>query len=1081
MTANFSPSINILRDADKPFDYIPTPNNKRVFQQIVNDYRIGIHAFNIIGSFGTGKSAFLLALQQNLSQIRNDFGEFNGQFGGITEFEFLTLVGEYASIINAFAARLDIPQEDTNPSQVFKALEQHYHQQKKRCLVILVDELGKFLEYATHHNTSREVYFIQQLAEYANDADKSILFITTLHQGFDSYARNLDYTERQEWEKVKGRLQELTFNEPVELLLQIAASHLQGNFAGSAPPENLSDLVTAVNHSRTFPHRNQLTLPLARSLLPLDALSGAVLTLALQQYGQNERSLFTFLKANDYFGLNHYDTNQNPYYNLACIYDYLLHNYHSFLSTKYNPHYLQWSAIRRALERIEGVFEEDIPAASKLAKAIGLLNIFTTADAKIDVAFLVTYGRDSLGLDDPQHIIQSLEDRKVIRYVAFRHRFILFEGTDLDIELALLNAASNVDSPQNFVLPLTSYFDFPYILAKAATYKWGTPRFFEFKLSEIPLQSVPQGEVDGFINLIFSETLTVEEIKAASGNCEEAILYGWYRNTHHIRNILFEIEKINYVIGVVNQEDKVAKEELQSLRAYQIEELNRNVLDSIYQGADDLLWFFQGHQIKLKGIDRFNSFLSEMCEKTYPKTPIFRNELINRHKLPGTVSAAKNRLLEALVKNWRQENLGFAQKTFPAEKTIYLTLLKETGIHHLTTDDTYELKPPEADSFIPLWEAGEHFLQEAKVARKSLQALIDVLLNKPFKLKQGFIDIWLPVFLFINRAHIAIFEENIYIPELNSDMFELIYKYPARFFVKTFDIAGVKLDFFNGYRRLLEQQQAPQFSSETFVETINPFFTFYRSLPNYTHKTKRLNKRTLKLREAIAKAKDPEKTFFEDFPKALDYKDLNFTQLDDEGLASYTFQLQESIKELQNCFADLVTRIEQHFLQELGYEAKVFPDYKVDIATRYQTLKKHLLLPQQKVFFTRLLSPLEERQTWLSSVVQAVLKKNIAHMRDEDEEVVFDRLSQAIRELDNLCKITAADIDLEQEEVVQLEITTFNSEPKKETIRLPKQKSDEAAKLQAAIREVLVRTTDITVQKVALLKLLQDLLDYEDS
>lgn len=511
MTPNFSPSINILRDAHKTIDYIPTRNVKRVFQQIVNDYRVGIHAFSIIGSYGTGKSAFLLALQQNLMGLRRDFGLINGQFGNVSQFEFLPLVGEYVSIIDSLAQHLDLTGKDISSQQVIEALDWHYRQnsQKKKCLVILIDELGKFLEYAAHHNTAGEVYFIQQLAEYVNDDAKNILLITTLHQGFDSYARNLDYTQRQEWEKVKGRLQELTFNEPVELLLQIAATHLKQNFSNGSSSNNLSGLIAAINQSRTFPHRNPLTESFARALWPLDPLAGAVLTLSLQQYGQNERSLFTFLKSNDYFGLNHYDAGQHPYYNLACVYDYLLHNYHSLLSTKHNPHYLQWAAMKRAIERIEGTFHSQMLEAIKLVKTIGLLNIFATADAKIDWAFLDEYGRYSLGLESPERVVRSLEAKKIIRYVAFKHRFILFEGTDLDIELALLEAVSKIEAPQDIIVPLKKYFDFPYILAKAVTYERGAPRFFGFQLSDTMVEHVPPGEVDGIINLIFSETLCV--------------------------------------------------------------------------------------------------------------------------------------------------------------------------------------------------------------------------------------------------------------------------------------------------------------------------------------------------------------------------------------------------------------------------------------------------------------------------------------------------------------------------------------------------------------------------------------------
>lgn len=103
MASKFSPSINIVRDAGKEISYLPTANAKRIVQQIVNDYKVGIRSFNIIGSYGTGKSAFLLALEQNLRGQRQDFEFVKGYFSDIQEFEFLNIVGEYNSIVDSLA------------------------------------------------------------------------------------------------------------------------------------------------------------------------------------------------------------------------------------------------------------------------------------------------------------------------------------------------------------------------------------------------------------------------------------------------------------------------------------------------------------------------------------------------------------------------------------------------------------------------------------------------------------------------------------------------------------------------------------------------------------------------------------------------------------------------------------------------------------------------------------------------------------------------------------------------------------------------------------------------------------------
>ena len=61
----YSPSINIVRDLNKNLEYIPTTNAKQVYTHIAKNYATGTHSFNIVGSYGTGKSSFLLALEHH--------------------------------------------------------------------------------------------------------------------------------------------------------------------------------------------------------------------------------------------------------------------------------------------------------------------------------------------------------------------------------------------------------------------------------------------------------------------------------------------------------------------------------------------------------------------------------------------------------------------------------------------------------------------------------------------------------------------------------------------------------------------------------------------------------------------------------------------------------------------------------------------------------------------------------------------------------------------------------------------------------------------------------------------------------
>lgn len=1072
----FSPSVNIIRDAEKLLNYIPTPNGKQVFNQLINDYKTGIRCFNIVGAYGTGKSSFLWAFEKSINNKENCFPKPTGSFREIKSFEFLPFIGEYSSIVHTFAQRFGLNKK-TNYStlEIICILDKFYKALDKsgKGLVIVIDEFGKFLEYAATNDPERELYFIQQLAEYVNDYKKNIFLITTLHQDFNGYAHNLTKTQQNEWDKVKGRLKEITFNEPVEHLLYLASERL-GELKLGEKDKNFSKLFKCIEAAKAFPLRDYFSELFAERLLPFDILAASILTLALQKYGQNERSLFSFIESNDYLGIKDFNQQKKPYYNISCVYDYLMHNYYSFLTTKYNPHYTQWSAIRTAIERAEGIFQDNINDAAKLVKTIGLLNIFASASAKINSDFLCNYGKYSLGIKEPEKIIQTLERFKVIRFVKHSCKYILFEGTDLDIELAIDEAGNLVERVSNVVHHLNQYFEFPYIPAKAVYYRKGTPRLFEFYLSEDPAKLSPQGEVDGFINLIFSDNLKEKDIKEESRNCEEAILFGWYRNTNEIKNLLFEIEKVKKV-KENNSDDKVAVRELDAILQHQIKLLNHYVLGCIYSDKSAILWYYKGKKEITTDRKIFNGVLSKICEEVYCNTPIYKNEMVNKTKISSAVATARRNLIRAIVENWSIKDLGFPENKFPPEKTIYLSLLRETGIH-IGSNGGYILTEPKEQSLLPLWNVCIKFLENAKSERINLSELVEFLSSKPFKLKQGFIDFWLPIFLFIKRDDFALFCEGTYIPDINDEVLDLVVRNIKDFEIKTFDIAGVKLDLFYKYRMLLNQPKQEKPSNKSFIETIKPFLTFYRGLPEYAKITRRLSKKTVALREAIANAKDPEKTFFEDFPRALGCNILYLKDTQEE-LENYVAQLQNSIRELRGCYEELVNRVENFILEEIIGEKLSFPGYKVQLQERFRKLKKHLLLPHQKVFHQRLISELDDRKSWMSSVAHACIGKSLDSINDEDEVILHEKLRDVIHELDNLCELSKADVDEAKEDVLKLEVTSFVEGIKKNLIRLPKKKAKELIQLESIIKAKLSKDRQLNV--ATLTKLLQDQLRNE--
>jgi hypothetical protein len=1058
MARPFSPSVNIVRDAEQELSYLPTRNAQTVFAQLANNYLSGIHCFNIVGAYGTGKSAFLWAFQQTLTKQHSYF-HTEVAFTKVKSVRFEHFVGQYASLKETFARHFVAGgTAETSSADILKGLGQEYQAlaKKKFALVLVIDEFGKFLEYAAKENPEEELYFIQELAEYINDAGKELLLLTTVHQDVSSYANGLSRPQRQEWEKVKGRLKELTFNEPVEQLLLLAAQQLAGSTQLTKPdPKANQQLFNAIAQAQAFPLRDYFTPEMQQQLWPMDLLSAAVLVQALQRYGQNERSLFSFLRSNDYLGIEQHAAT-GTYYGISRVYDYLSFHFYSLLTSRYNPHFAQWAIIRSTLDQLEKHFGDpaELKAAEQLVKTIGLLSIFAPAGAEISEAFLEVYAQTNLGLSTAQPVLRTLSQHKLVRLVPHKNSFILFEGTDLDIELAIDEAGSLVEQVTDVATRLREFFTFPYLAAKQISFEVGTPRIFEVRMTNDVLLEEPQGEVDGFVNLIFSDTIDEKQLRLAVGKRHEAVLYGIYRRSGEIKRLIREIDKVRKVRDE-NLNDKVAKRELNSILSHQEALLRHFVLDSLYSGDGHITWFFNGEApVEFKGRRAFNRCLSGIAAEVYTATPVYRSELVNRTKLSVPIATARKNFMRALFENWQQPDLNFPDKNYPPEKTIYLSLLKETGIHQIVSGE-YTLGQPDDSSFQVLWRTCEDFLARSQEAPLKVAELMQTLLRKPLKLKQGFVDFWVPLFLFTKRHEFAFYgEQGKYIPEMRVEVVDLFTKSPGQYAVKAFELLPEKLALFNEYREILQLTPSEQLSNASFIESIKPFLTFYKQLPAYAQRTRNLPATAQRLRETIVTARDPETAFFEKFPGALGFN-LPELQRDAETRERYVRALQDNIARLRQAYPALLLRLDEFISSQVVGQAVDFEHYKRRLQERFKGLEPHRVPSELRVFQERIMSKLNDRESWLNSMANCLLSKSLTSFEDADERIFQDRFQDRIHELDNLCKLSEASLDSDTEDIFQIGISAFGKREQTRIIRRPKQLSPEDVDAETQIRQLL--------------------------
>ncbi len=1068
MPAKFSPSVNIIRDVERQIRYVVTENAVNTIQQIIDDFHSGFHSNIIIGSYGTGKSALLKAFEQSLKGQSKYFNVSNLKVKP-ANVKFIRFVGEYDSIIQSFADQLGVKKVSAGNQQILDAIFQEYELVRKNgLLIIYIDEFGKFLEYASQNQVEKELYFIQQLAEFVNDIDRNILMITTLHQNFEAYSSRLEEWQRNEWKKVKGRFKEITFNEPVEQLLALAASAIEAD-TDKKQQKIIQDLNGLVIRNSIFRIKKEFIQQISFKLFPLDLITGCCATRGLQEYGQNERSLFTFLESRDFNELK----NNNRVANLAWLYDYLFANFYSHIVSKHNIHFNEWTDIKDCIERTESVLTDNIEESIALVKTIGLLNIFSNKGAKINHEFLNSYATTALEIPDVSKIVQQLTTHKIIKYSKFNDSFRLFEGTDVDIDKALKDEDRQVEKINDASAFLNKHFGtLPVVTAKEITYKTGTTRNFKFIASEVPKYLKATDEFDGYINLIISENVSEKKLKEHSANDLEANIYGLFKNADKIKFHLYEIEKAQNV-KAKNSEDKVVQKEMDIIINSNKNLLHHYFIDAIY--TDDVTWFYKGKPKKITNKRKFNRTLSEIAKEIYPATPIFRNELMNRHKISSSIHTARKDFFSQLVNNWSEKDLGY-DDNFPPDKTIYISLLRENGIHREAKGSYTLSAPAQQSTFTEVWNACDEFLESSKHGRRPISDLYEVLLNKPFKLKLGLAEFFIPVYLFIKRDDYALFGENGFIPEMNATTLLLFARNVKEYSIKAFDLVGVKIDLFNKYRELLQLNPELNPTNEDFIQSIKPFMVFYKQLPEYARQTnKGISKEARSVREAIVNSTDPEKTFFEDFPNALHVTVQELTK-SKKSLQEYAVNLKAVINEIRTAHDELINRFEKFICTDIVGEKLEFEEYKKALQERFENIKEHLLLNYHKVFLMRVNSPLDDKKSWLSSVAQALIGKSLETIRDEDENVLKDKFKTIIHELDNLSELSDIKTDSSKEKIFKFEVTGEKT-AHKTIVKIPRTKYKELESTEQQINKILKNDRQLNI--AVLIKLIEEQLKNE--
>lgn len=990
----FSRSTRIDLDKTAPkMNFVVTPFFTHLLDRVVEGLLgDGPRAISITGPYGAGKSTTVLQLlwlleakeHQHLDLLEGVFEQRAiSDLPDIIPIPIVGVPGPIGSNIKFAISQWAECHKDrelfdhancTDPSNfnaIIELLDTLRAKYNDRCLVLVIDELGKHLEFASSHPESNDAYLLQLLAEYADrSATPKMTFITILHQAFENYSHRLFRSQREEFAKIQGRFEDIAFQVPIEDTLKIIGSVIASACSDPRTMEPSQKLAEQIGQELynlgVVPQSMSRSeyLSLCRQCAPLHPLTALLMGPLFRHFAQNERSLFSMLNSKEVYGFQwfldetDFDPQSPQLYGLAELYDYVALSigssiYHSTFGSR-------WATIETALGRVP----DDNISARNLVKAIGLISAVPVRQLVASSRVLqLTAGTP---IDDDLHLLSR---RSIVVYRRFSDSYRLWDGSDLDIEALIEEARHSLGMPP-LVESLERLAPPRPITARKHSMQTGALRWFETMyvspqdLQVIYKDSRPLG-ADGRVYIVLS-TVT-EDVPLALPDLKPWQMVLWALVPLTLLEALSELYYVNWVMANTPSllEDEVARREIVG-RSHDLEQLVEKTINGAIQRLETTVTVFTykgvAHNVNGKHI---NGLLSELCDELYPKAPRILNEFVNRNILSSAATAARNDILKRMVEHSHEENLGLTG--YPPQLPIYLSTLRVTGLHRKVEND-WQICPPQRES---TWFDSWYYVSEkTKAGYCTIAELWTDLSLPPYGIRKGLLPILTVAFICAYRNRLSILENGSFIPELTAAVIERLLRSPEHF--------TIHLTELNGNRRTFTQMMVKNGAlanidtTKDLLSLVRPLVAFAHRLPEYTRNTKSLSKQTIMVRQTLLNAKEPADLLFRALPTAVGFGPIDETT--ELPLAEIVSRIITSIRELANSYPRLLGRIQEEICTAFGLQATNFDDAINRLRERAALLLNVIHDMDLKTIVWRMSQEIQSNE-WIESVAGVIMKR----------------------------------------------------------------------------------------------------------
>jgi hypothetical protein len=978
-------------------------------------------------------------------------------------------------------------------AEAARALRDHGHFQG---VLVLIDELGQFLDYAARQDEERDLFVLQSLAETAaRSGETPILVVTILHQAFERYTLNASMTRRVEWAKVQGRFVDLPFQEPASQMVRMVAQALRPG------DHDLYSDVRAAWAERLAPAADSLGLrpteigveewrQIVADSYPIHPTVLVALPSLFRQLAQNERSLFAFLHSDEPWGLRDVVSgpaavDQLPIYRLTDLFAYVEASLGPSLFGRARGQ--RWSELAEA----RAVLAADDPPQLDVLTVVGTIGALERSSglraSQAQVAFALADTPDDGAVADA---LITLQGRRLLAYRQHRDSYIIWEGSDLDLDALAQEARRELGERVALPSLLQRHADTTPRIARRHSYRTGATRTFAVRYVDAGQLSAALPPVDGFDGeLLHVVPADEEELKRAehwaadpARDDEPGRIAVLPQRVRELRGLLLDVAALRHLLDERSEleNDRPARREVAG-RLIEAQQALAHVIAETY-GSEHGRWFYRKEMRRVASARQIDDLLSEAADITYDQTPRVWNELIVRRQLSSAAAKARRNLVEAMLEHAGEERLGL--EGYPPERAIYESVLYAGGLHRQDEAGQWRLgAPPPHDPLRlrPAWQAMEHFLDVDAAEPHPLTALFDILEAPPFGVKAGLTPLLFVALYAARSGEINLYERGNYVPMPEVATFERLLARPEQFAVRLSRAVGARRSVYERLADALAPRALLQPVQPALLAVAMPLLRLLNSLPAFSKQTRQVSERAQAVRQALREARSPDELLFERLPQACGLS--SFRADEPEGAArvdAFAVALREGLQELQEAYPRLVRAIADRIDVAFGLRSS-------GAGARAELQARHALIAEMtndsllRAVGVRLETADPDGDAWVESLAALVARRPPELWSDGDLpafEVAMADLGRRFRAAEELAVVARA----VPAEAPLLRVGLANGHGELSRVLHVADGDPAVQRLRAELTAALSRHTDLTTDQraAALATLLQTLLEPGD-